>query len=174
METIRKKPTFTGTVKLGLAAGLVGTTCMTALQEVMARRRRSRMPAPMPAMADADPWTRAPAPAQLAKRVMEDITGREIPPDRIPVYTNVMHWGYGVSMGAGYGLAQSRLRGRSALAGPAFGLGVWAWSYATLIPLGLYKWPWKYRAGAIAKDVSYHLLYGTGTAVGYDLLAKKR
>ena len=54
METIRKKPTFTGTVKLGLAAGLVGTTCMTALQEVMARRRRARMPAPMPAMADAD------------------------------------------------------------------------------------------------------------------------
>jgi hypothetical protein len=173
METMRKKPTFTGAVKLGLAAGLVGTTAMTALQEVMARRRRARMPAG-PVMAETDPWSHAPAPAQLAKRVMEDITGREIAPDRIPIYTNAMHWGYGISMGPAYGLAQRWLRGRARLLGPAFGLGVWAWSYATLVPLGLYKWPWHYRAGAIAKDVSYHLLYGTGTAAGYELLARKR
>jgi hypothetical protein len=106
--------------------------------------------------------------------VMEDVTGREIPPDRIPAYTTVMHWGYGISMGAAYGLAQRWLRARASVQGPAFGLGVWAWSYATLVPLGLYKWPWHYRAGAIAKDVSYHLLYGTGTAVGYELLARKR
>ena len=47
-------------------------------------------------------------------------------------------------------------------------------SSVTLVPLGLYKWPWHYRAGAIAKDVSYHLLYGTGTAVGYEFLTRKR
>jgi hypothetical protein len=173
MERMRKKPTLVGAVKLGLAAGLVGTIAMTALQEVMARRRRTRMPAG-PIMAEADPWSHAPAPAQLAKRVMEDVTGREIPPDRIPVYTNVMHWGYGITMGAAFGLAQRWLRARPSFQGPAFGLGVWAWSYATLVPLRLYKWPWHYRAGAIAKDVSYHLLYGAGTGVGYELLARKR
>jgi hypothetical protein len=173
MDTTMRKPTFTGAIKLGLAAGLVGTTAMTALQEVMARRRRARMPAG-PIMPEADPWSHAPAPAQLARRVMEDITGREIPPDRIPVYTNAMHWGYGVQMGAAYALARRWLRGRATVLGPAFGLGVWAWSYATLVPLGLYKWPWHYRAGAIAKDVSYHLLYGTGTAVGYEFLTRKR
>jgi hypothetical protein len=173
METMRKKRTLTGAFKLGLAAGFVGTTAMTALQEVMARRRRARMPAG-PMTAEADPWSYAPAPAQLAKRVMEDITGREIPPDRIPVYTNAMHWGYGIAMGPVYALARRWFGGRAAVQGPAFGLGVWAWSYATLVPLGLYKWPWHYRAGAIAKDVSYHLLYGTGTAVGYQLLASNR
>jgi hypothetical protein len=173
METMRKKWSLIGAAKLGLAAGLVGTTAMTALQEVMARRRRARMPAG-PVMPETDPWSHAPAPAQLAQRVMADITGREIPPDRIPVYTNVMHWGYGIAMGAAYGLAQRWLRGRASIQGPAFGLAVWAWSYATLVPLGLYKWPWHYRAGAIAKDVSYHLLYGTGTAVGYELFTRKR
>ena len=173
METMLKKPTFVGAIKLGLAAGLVGTTAMTALQEVMAHRRRARVPAG-PVMPESDPWSHAPAPAQLAKRVMEDVTGREIAPDRIPVYTNVMHWGYGIAMGATYGLAQRWLRSHAAVQGPLFGLSVWATSYATLVPLGLYKWPWQYRAGAIAKDVSYHLLYGTGTAVGYGLLARKR
>jgi hypothetical protein len=173
MDTMRRQPTLTRGLKLGLAAGFVGTTAMTALQEVMAHRRRARMPAG-PMMPDADPWSHAPAPAQLARRVMEDVTGREIPPDRIPVYTNAMHWGYGIQMGAAYALARRWLGGRPSVLGPAFGLGVWAWSYATLVPLGLYKWPWHYRAGAVAKDVSYHLLYGTGTAIGYELLARKR
>jgi hypothetical protein len=172
MEVISKKPTLMGAVKLGLAAGLVGTTAMTALQEVMAHRRRARMPAG-PMMPEADPWSHAPAPAQLAKRVMEEVTGREIPPDRIPMYTNAMHWGYGISLGPAYGVARRLLRSRPALLGPAFGLGVWAWSYATLVPLGLYKWPWHYRAGAVAKDVSYHLLYGTGTAAGFELFARR-
>lgn len=173
MEAIRRKPTFMGAVKLGLGAGLVGTVAMTAFQEFTAHRRRSTMPAG-PMMPESDPWSHAPAPAQLAKRVMQEVTGREIPPDRIPMYTNAMHWGYGISLGPMFGLAQRWLRPRPALQGPAFGLGVWAWSYATLVPLGLYKWPWHYRASAIAKDVSYHLLYGTGTAVGYELLARRR
>jgi hypothetical protein len=173
MDTMRRKPTLTRVVKLGLAAGFVGTTAMTALQEIMAHRRRAHTPAG-PMMPEANPWSHAPAPAQLAKRVMEDVTGREIPPDRIPVYTNAMHWGYGIQMGAAYALARRWLRSRPSVLGPAFGLGVWTWSYATLVPLGLYKWPWHYRAGAIAKDVSYHLVYGTGTAIGYELLTRKR
>ncbi len=168
-----EKPKITRASTLGLAAGLVGTACMTGLQEVMARRRRARMPMGPPT-GEEDPWSHAPAPAQLAKRVMEDITGREIPPDRIPVYTNAMHWGYGVTLGPVYALARRWIGGRAAVEGPLFGLGVWAWSYLTLVPLGLYRWPWHYRAGAIAKDVSYHLLYGTGTAVGYELAARRK
>jgi hypothetical protein len=58
--------------------------------------------------------------------------------------------------------------------GPIFGLGVWAWSYATLVPLGLYKPPWHYKASSIATDVSYHLAYGSGVAAGYALLRNGR
>ena len=160
----------------GLGAGLAGTVCMTALQEVMAaRRRRAR------ALAGSgngsqpeDPWTNAPAPAKLARMVVEGVTGRRVPAERIPLFTNAVHWGYGTSMGVVYGLAQRARKARPALDGPLFGLGVWVSSYATLVPLGLYEWPWHYRAGAIAKDVSYHLVYGSGVAAGYELAARAR
>jgi hypothetical protein len=71
-----------------------------------------------------------------------------------------------------YAAAQGARRVRPAVGGPAFGTGVWAMSYATLVPMGLYQWPWHYSAKTIAKDVSYHLVYGTGTAVGYELAAR--
>jgi hypothetical protein len=160
-----------GAIARGLAAGLIGTACMTALQEVMAKRRRARMPAPLGVTEDADPWSHAPAPAQLAKRVVEGLLQREISPAQIPLFTNAMHWGYGTALGAVYGIAESSFPGKPGVRGPLFGLGVWAQSYATLVPLGLYEWPWHYRKGAIAKDVSYHLLYGTGTALGFRLVS---
>jgi hypothetical protein len=156
----------------GLAAGLVGTACMTALQEVMARRRRLARVAAGEPMGDTDPWEHAPAPAKLARLVIERAFHREVPPERIPFFTNAVHWGFGAQMGVGYALLQTFAGGKPALRGPLFGLGVWAQSYATLVPLGLYRWPWNYRPGAIAKDVSYHLLYGSGVAAGYQLVTR--
>ena len=169
------KPTIAALTR-GLAAGVAGTACMTVLQEIMAKRRRRALAEVMTSRAteSGDPWKRAPAPALLAKRVIEGVFQRELPPERIPLFTNAVHWGFGTVMGAAYGLAQSRSAGNPALRGPLFGLGVWAQSYATLVPLGLYKWPWHYRAGAIAKDVSYHLLYGSGVAAGYELVGRAR
>jgi hypothetical protein len=161
------------TLTTGLAAGLVGTTAMTALQEVMAARRRHTS-----AVTDGngsgpdDPWARAPAPAQLARIAVRGATGRDVPAERIPLFTNAVHWGYGTSMGVLYGLVQRTREGSPLVRGPLFGLGVWASSYATLVPLGLYKWPWHYRAGAIAKDLSYHLVYGSGVAAGYRLAGR--
>jgi hypothetical protein len=158
----------------GLAAGVVGTACMTGLQEVMAaRRRRARAAAGHP-MQDADPWEHAPAPAKLARLVLEGVFHREVPAERIPFFTNAVHWGFGIQMGVAYALLQTLAGGRPAVRGPLFGLGVWAQSYATLVPLGLYQWPWHYRGGAIAKDVSYHLLYGSGVAAGYQLFARRK
>jgi hypothetical protein len=164
------------TIAKGLAAGLIGTVCMTALQEVSVRRKRRAMGATNEVRAEQldDPWQHAPAPAQLLKRAVEKATGVEPDPVAIPFFTNVMHWGYGAVLGVAYALAARRLRLKPAVAGPAFGLGVWAQSYATLVPLGLYEWPWHYSGKTIAKDLSYHLVYGTGTAVGYGLVARGR
>lgn len=154
----------------GLAAGLAGTAAMTAWQEVAARLRRHAVPRML--RDDEDPWARAPAPARLAKMVVEKVTGREVPTARIPLLTNAVHWGYGTSLGAVYALAAS---GRNpAIAGAAFGTGVWAFSYATLVPVGLYRWPWHYSAKTIAKDVSYHLVYGTATAAAFAALEARR
>jgi hypothetical protein len=157
----------------GIGAGLVGTTLMTAWQETSAKlRRHGPMNPDERFREDVDPWEKAPAPARLAKRVIEGVTGREVPRERISLLTNTVHWGYGTTLGAFYALAEERLRSRPVLAGAAFGLGVWAWSYATLVPLGLYKLPWRYPATTIAKDISYHLVYGTGTAAGYAAIER--
>jgi hypothetical protein len=165
-----KKVSPAGALALGVGAGVVGTAFMTAWQETVAHLRRSMTPKHM---ADGDdPWKRAPAPAQVGRRFVQLATGRDIPPERIPFFTNAVHWAFGSGMGAVYGLMRSRLRPKPALQGPLFGLGVWAQSYATLVPMGLYEPPWHYSARTIAKDVSYHLVYGGGTAAGYELLAR--
>ncbi|HYX83484.1 MAG TPA: hypothetical protein VE777_00810 [Gaiellales bacterium] len=171
--TTTRKLTPLGAVSRGIAAGVVGTACMTAVQEVMARRRPVRAGTATEEKPD-DPWAKAPAPAQLARRVIEGVFQREVSADRIPLFTNAVHWGYGTAMGGLYGILQGTLRDRPAVHGPLFGLGVWASSYATLVPLGLYEPPWHYKASSIAKDVSYHLAYGSGVAAGYELFARNR
>jgi hypothetical protein len=174
METrTGKQITPLGAATCGIAAGVVGTACMTAVQEVMARRRRAHAPSAAE-NGHGDPWEKAPAPAQLAKRVIEGVLQREVPVERISLLTNAVHWGYGTAMGGLYGLVEGSLRPRPAVHGPIFGLGVWASSYATLVPLGLYEPPWHYKASSIAKDLSYHLAYGSGVAAGYALLRNGR
>jgi uncharacterized membrane protein YagU involved in acid resistance len=170
--------TTMNTLTKGLIAGVAGTTVMTALQEASLRlKQHALVGTKHEEEAEAvDPWTRAPAPAQLLQRAVTKATGVAPDPVAIPLYTNVMHWGYGIGLGVVYAVAAKKLRAKptTAVAGAAFGMGVWAQSYATLVPLGLYRWPWHYSAKTIAKDVSYHLAYGTGTAVGYRLLTGKR
>jgi hypothetical protein len=163
------------TLVRGLAAGLVGTAFMTAWQELAAAlKRHGPMNVEERHAEDPDPWKKAPAPAQVAKRAIEAVSGIEVPASRIGLFTNAVHWGYGTTMGVAYALGQSASRGRAAVRGPLFGTGVWASSYAMLVPMGLYEWPWRYPAKTIAKDVSYHLVYGTGVAAGYSLLSRGR
>jgi hypothetical protein len=158
----------------GVAAGLVGTAFMTAWQEIVAHFRRHAMPKVMREGENTDPWEKAPAPAQVGRLFVKGVLKRDVPPARIPLFTNAVHWIFGTMMGGAYGLLHGTLRRRATLDGPAFGLSVWAQSYATLVPLGLYKPPWHYPAKTIAKDISYHLVYGAGTAAGYKLLERVR
>lgn len=37
---------------------------------------------------------------------------------------------------------------------------MWSASYRTLVPLGIYEWPWEYDGRTIWDDVSTHLVYG--------------
>lgn len=38
------------------------------------------------------------------------------------------------------------------------------------MPMGLYEPPWAYPAKTVAKDLSYHLVYGVGVAAAFDTL----
>jgi hypothetical protein len=164
----------------GLGAGVVGTAGMTALQELTSVVSKARSDGSPPeesgeSRPDEDPWRKAPAPAQMAKRVLEAFFHREVDADRIPLLTNVTHWGYGTSLGVLYGLIQARLpfRSKPVVGGPLYGLAAWAQSYAMLVPIGLYEPPWRYPAKSVAKDISYHLVFGAGCATGYRLLSRR-
>jgi hypothetical protein len=168
---MKKELSPVGAVALGVGAGVIGTGFMTAWQETVAKLKRSTTPKHMSDNGD-DPWANAPAPAQIGRLLVRTVLKSDVPPERIPLFTNAVHWAFGTLMGGAYGLLERKVDGKTKLGGPLFGLGVWAQSYATLVPLGLYKPPWKYPAKSIAKDVSYHLVYGTGTAAGYGLLRR--
>jgi hypothetical protein len=161
---------------LGVGAGVIGTTGMTALQEltILARKARSNGAAPMQEPDD-DPWSHAPAPAQVAKKMLEAVFHKDVHADRIKLLTNLTHWGYGTGLGVMYGLVQRKLpfRGRPLVRGPLYGASAWAMSYAMLVPMGLYEPPWRYPAKTIAKDLSYHLVFGIGCATGYRLLSRR-
>lgn len=158
----------------GLAAGIAGTGAMTAWQSLSSRLQSSQ-PSGEDSEQPRDPWEQAPAPAQVGKRIAEPVLGREISSDLIPALTNVMHWGYGISWGAAYGLVAPSLRRRPPLRlGALFGTGVWLVSYLTLVPMGLYQPPWRYPPGELALDLSYHLAYGVGTGVAFELVAPGR
>lgn len=160
-----------GAVSRGVVAGTAGTAAMTAWQEVSSRLQASGgSSGGGQGGEDENPWASAPAPARVAKRLIEGVFRREVGPDRIGLLTNVAHWGYGTAWGAVYGLLQGTLRANPLAHGLAFGSGVWAMSYVQLVPMGLYKPPWEYPAKSLAKDLSYHLVYGLGVAGAYQLL----
>jgi hypothetical protein len=159
-----------GAVARGLLAGVAGTAAMTAWQELSAKLQSSGDEGGGSSDKAEDPWEEASAPAKVGRRIIEGVFHKEVPADKIGLLTNAMHWGYGTGWGAVYGLLAGTT-GRSTLRGGlAFGTGVWLSSYAELVPMGLYEPPWKYPPKQLAMDLSYHLVYGTGTAVAYRIL----
>jgi hypothetical protein len=170
----RSELTPLGAVARGLAAGVVGTGCMTAWQTLSAKLQGSGAQQDGEQSEPAkDPWEEASAPAKVAKRIGEGVFHKDVPADLIPLLTNVMHWGYGTGWGAVYGLVAGSTRRSGVRQGALFGAGVWASSYAQLVPMGLYAPPWTYAPGELALDLSYHLAYGVGAAAAYRALDRR-
>ncbi len=155
-------------VARGFAAGVAGTAAMTAYQLAVAKRQGQPLRTPVPKR-----WADAPAPAQVARKLARAVgQGRRFTREDVPMLTNAMHWLYGVSWGALYGMAAGAAPPPVA-GGLALGSGVWAASYAELVPLGLYEPPWRYPAKQLALDWSYHAVYGLGVAGAYRALARR-
>jgi hypothetical protein len=150
----------------GLVAGFAGTGVMTAYQLAVAKLQGKPLATPVP-----DRWADAPAPAQVAKKAADAIgQGRRLTREDVPLLTDAMHWLYGVGWGVFYGAAAGAARPDPVAGGLAFGTGVWGASYAELVPLGIYKPPWKYPPKELAVDLSYHLVYGLAVAAAYAAL----
>ena len=158
--------TIVSSLVKGVIAGVAGTGVMTAYQLAVAKLRGQPLGTEVPHR-----WADAPAPAQVAKKAAHALgQGRRFTREDVPLLTNAMHWLYGIGWGTFYGLGAGRTSPDPVAGGIAFGSGVWAASYAELVPLGIYEPPWKYPKEELALDISYHLVYGLAVAAAYAAL----
>src|SRR5688572_20237398 len=107
-----------GALARGLGAGIGGTAAMTAWQRLAAELRDSG-----DRQSGERSWDDAPVPAQVGRRIMRGVFHQDVPADKIPLLTNVVHWAYGTGWGAVYGLVQATVRANPALHGLLFGTG---------------------------------------------------
>jgi hypothetical protein len=156
----------------GLLAGAVGTVALDTVQYVRYRRAGGRESPLAWEFAPVDSWEKAPAPGQVAKRLVEGLTQRELPDRWAWLTSTVAHWSYGSAAGALYGILAGSLRRPHALYGVPFGAAVWVSGYIVLPEAGLYKPIWEYDAKTLAWDLSAHLAYGASTGTAFRLLAK--
>ena len=155
----------------GVAAGVVGTLALDAW--VYLGYRRGGGDAAFPAWetsAGLHSWENAPAPALVAKKVLEVVLGHEVPPRYARALNDATHWGFGVANGVLYGLLVGSRGKPKVWYGLPFGFAVWANGYVVLPLFGVYKPIWKYDLETLAKDLCGHLVYGTTTAATYFLL----
>jgi hypothetical protein len=145
----------------GLAAGAVGTAVFTAYQLATGKTE-----------AAADPprdWSEAPTPAQVGKRVAEGVFEHDVSLKRAGTVTQIVHWLYGTSWGALYGLLEESIRS-PAVSGLALTSAVMASDYTVLPAMKLYDPPWRYPAKTLAGDFGTHLVHGYATAAAFRAL----
>ena len=156
----------------GVAASAVGTFAMDLL--LYRRYRREGGASTFSAWessAGLEGWDDAPAPARVAKRPIETVRRRGLPPKHVRALNNVTHWGFGLAAGASYGLIAAVVSTPKLRYGQLFGTGVWAGGYAVLPAFGVYRPIWEYDLETLGKDLSAHLVFGVVTAGAYRALA---
>ena len=154
-----------GSIIRGAVASTVGTRQW--MSSLYRRYRHDGGNAPFPGWESSEglvSWENAPAPALVAKQLLESLLKHEVSPRYARFLSNATHWGYGLAAGVGYGLLVGSRRKPEVWFGLPFGAAVWAAGYAVLPILGVYKPIWKYDVETLAKDLSAHLIFGTATA----------
>jgi hypothetical protein len=156
----------------GLLAGAVGTVALDTVQYVKYRRAGGKESPLAWEFAPVDSWEKAPDPGQVAKRLIEGFTQRELPARWAWLTSTGAHWSYGSAAGALYGVLAGSLRRPHARYGLPFGAAVWVTGYIVLPEGGLYKPIWEYDAKTLAWDLGAHLAYGASTGAVFSLFAK--
>jgi hypothetical protein len=163
-----------GAVVRGAVAGAVGTVALDAYNYALYRSGGGTdAPLAWEFSEGLDDWDKAPAPAQVGRRLYEGLLQRELPPSSARMVNNVTHWGYGIAWGAQFGVFAASTRPRR-LRGPLLGTMVWLSGYAVLPLAKLYKPIWEYDGKTLAKDWGGHLAYGTATSVAFSVLTSRR
>jgi hypothetical protein len=156
----------------GAVAGSIGTLAMDRVWYERYRRDGGEGPfRDWEITRDVQRWEDAPAPGRMGRKIVQTVTGRDVPVERAAALTNVMHWAYGVAWAATYGLlARAAGARRPVWHGPAFGAAVWSSDYVTLPLAGVYEPIWTYDARTLWKDLSAHLVFGTAADAALRVL----
>lgn len=164
-----------GSITRGVAASAVGTLAMDAwLYRGYRHDGGSAAFAAWESSEGISSWDDAPAPARVAKRLLEAMLKRDVPPRYARALNNATHWAFGLGAGAGYGLVMSSGRESKVAYGVPLGAAVWANGYVVLPLLGVYEPIWKYDLRTLGKDLEAHLVFGTVTAAAFSVLRQGR
>ena len=160
-------------VQRGAIAGAIGTLAMDLLWYRRYRRGGGEEPfRDWELTRELQSWDDAPAPGQAGRKLVQAVTGRDVAVEHAAALSNVMHWAYGLSWTAAYGvLVAARDRRRRLWHGPAFGAAVWCSDYVTLPLAGVYEPIWEYDGATLYEDLSAHLVFGTAADAALRLLA---
>jgi hypothetical protein len=157
-----------GALARGLLAGAAGTAAMDLYWYCWYRRGGGTSGVlEWEFSAGLTDWEKAPAPAQVGKRLYEGFFQRPLPAARAALTNNAMHWAYGTLRGGLYGLVAATVCPPRIPSGVAFGTWVFASDYVILPMANLYKPIWQYDAATLAKDLGSHLVYGVATAIAF-------
>ncbi|TME89902.1 MAG: hypothetical protein E6I52_28565 [Chloroflexi bacterium] len=155
-----------GALIRGVLAGAVGTVAMDLLWFYRYKRGGGESGfLDWEFSAGLDDWSKAPAPAQVGRRLFEGFFQRDLSPRWAVLTNNVMHWMYGLGWGGVYGILAGSVRLPRVRSGLLFGTIVWTMDYVVLPLAKVYKPMWEYDLPTLAKDLSAHLVYGAGTSV---------
>jgi hypothetical protein len=172
MHNSTRRITPLAAVAAGLLSGAVGTIGLDAVHYLKYRRGAGTDGPLAWEFAPVETWEKAPAPGQVAGRVIEGFTQRELSDRWAWLGSTIAHWAYGSLAGGLYGVVAGSLRRPRVLYGLPFGAAVWASGYVVLPVAGLYEPIWKYDARTLAWDLGAHLTYGVGTATVFWLFLK--
>jgi hypothetical protein len=139
---------------------VIGTAIFTGYQELTQREDGPQPPRD---------WSEAPDPAKVGRRVVEGVFHRSVPLEKAGLLTNVVHWLYGSSWGAVYGVIEESVQ-RPVLSGVALTGAVMGADYTMLPAMGLYKPPWRYPPRVLGRDFANHLVHGLAVAGAYRAL----
>lgn len=172
MRTREHAITPLAAILAGLLAGAAGTVSLDTVQYLRYRRSGGGERPLGWEFAPIDSWEKAPDPGQVAKRLIEGFTRRELPDRWAWLTSTVAHWSYGSAAGALYGILAGSLRRPRPVYGLPFGAAVWAAGYILLPEGGLYRPIWEYDVKTLAWDLGAHLGYGATTGTAFRLLAR--
>ncbi len=136
----------------GALGGALGAACMTVLR--MAAHRRGVI----------DKTVSQAAEEWLADRL--DLQPARDEPAVHHVLDELLHLGYGATLGLGYAALQRSRAGGRLSAGALYGLGTWfVGSWGLLPALGAKRPPWRKGLASNAVDLGAHALFGAVTAL---------